>query len=193
MREHAYTDEPVLATTQISLLADVGFSGALVRSTEAAGVAIGMVSSWLGNSCAAGPHAYLPASPPPAEIHHTDTRAVHTLNATARVVRRAAASGIEVPLCGSRTAQAGGSVDGSSQRLLPELSKDALCASAALDESSTATPNSDVSAVGWLEGHNGGSVYQPRGVVVAKGGYRAQKHVSAAADLTFFQRMFGRP
>ena len=203
---HAHIDDPAPAASQLSLLADIGFSGALVRSTEAAGMVLRMVSSWLGNSCsaryAASHPAYTAASPPPIDAQHPQHAAVcagHAAGATCRAVRRPAASAVELRSCddgdgswsGTTALPFGGHVHPSSQKLLPDGSKGAV-----LEEMEPSTaPSSNISC-GWCQdGHDAGgsTVRSNAGSIVVAVGSRAQQHVSAAADLSFFQRLFGRP
>lgn len=197
---HVHIYDPALVATQSSLLADVGFSGALIRSTEAAGVVLGMFSSWWRASCF-GHSAHTPASPPPVDAQrpeHADMHAGYAVGATGRAVRRPAAVALELPVwdAGRGPLRAADQVRVSLQRILPEDSK-----AGALEEreSSTAASSSDASA-GWSpEGHDASrtgvsaSVYPTAGNTMTAVGLRAQQHVPAAADLTFFQRLFGRP
>jgi hypothetical protein len=211
---HEYPDEPVLASTQLSFLADVGFSGALVRSTAAAGVVVARVSNWLGSSCSGASAYSAVASPPPSFTGNSwhgawaSQSGAHATTVTARAGRRAevcSAQGIELSVRGgsgtslSCVSDQGGAT--SPQALSPDhYQADAtVCALAhPFDESSTATPNSETSTGVWPESHNrsSNSVHQSKSVLGfgrLQGTARAQRSVSASSDLTFYQRLFGRP
>lgn len=204
--QHEYEPAPALPTSQAALLADVGFSGALVRSTEAAGVAFGIMSSWFRSSCTAQVPYGVPTSSTSrlrsssASSRHSglQRQAQSCNSATTQGRTSGYGPGIELPVLGG-SADVDQDDDYGTNAILSDCARDAAHGSATADDLSSGTTGSDCSTERWLQGQNmpvfcqsglngGGLGPQSAGRSLLQ-----PQTAAPAADLTFFQRLFGRP